>query len=266
MKTIKKAWINAVFLVATLVVNTLGGMGVINGMSQKDVSDMFSTLITPSPFAFSIWGLIYSLLIIAVIVMINKTKKGDKYYQGAVNEISVLFWISCILNIVWIIAFSYLLIELSVVFILGFAVTLALICQRLLKVNDGKHWLLPLTFGIYAGWLFIATVVNVAVMLVKIEWNGFGLPEEIWATIILIVSIILVLLVLFRIRNAAFPLPIAWAYFGIYHSLRSPMGFNGQFILPQNTALVGMIVLIIIAAVQFYLNRFWVIPKIKCEN
>ena len=33
----------------TLVINTLGAMGVINGMSQKAVSDAYPTLITPSP-------------------------------------------------------------------------------------------------------------------------------------------------------------------------------------------------------------------------
>ena len=64
MDTTKKAWINAGFLLVTLIVNALGGLGFINGLSQKEVSDMFDTIITPSPSTFSIWGLIYSLLII----------------------------------------------------------------------------------------------------------------------------------------------------------------------------------------------------------
>lgn len=36
MKLITKSWINAMLLVLTLVVNGLGAMGVINGLSQKD--------------------------------------------------------------------------------------------------------------------------------------------------------------------------------------------------------------------------------------
>src|SRR5699024_11823508 len=53
-------------------------------------------------------------------------------------------------------------------------------------LNDRKYWLLPLTFGLNAGWLFIATVVNIAAYLVQIEWDGFGIAEDTWALIIMI--------------------------------------------------------------------------------
>lgn len=259
MKKTKKAWINGLFLAATLVINTLGAFGFINGLSQKEISDMFVTLITPSPSTFSIWSVIYSLLIISIIVMI--VKKDDSYYKSAVNQISTLFWISCILNIAWIVAFSYVQIELSVLFILGFVITLSLICRELLKIQDSKRWLLPLSFGIYTGWLFIATVVNIAAMLVKLKWNGFGIAAEVWAIIILMIAILLVIAVLLKIRNAAFPLPIAWAYFGIYQFLNAPEGFKGEFGLIQNIALAGMVVLVVLAGIQFYRNKLSIIPK-----
>ena len=131
----------------TLIINTFGALGLINGLSQKEISDMYVTLITPSPATFRIWSVIYTLLIISVIMMI--VKKDTPYYKDALNQISRLFIISCIFNIGWIITFSYILIELSVVLIFAFVITLSLICQKLLKINDGKHFLLPLTFGIY---------------------------------------------------------------------------------------------------------------------
>ena len=259
MEKTKKAWINGLFLAVTLVINTLGALGFINGLSQKEISDMFVTLITPSPSTFSIWSVIYSLLIISIIVMI--VKKDDSYYKSAINQISTLFWVSCILNIAWIVAFSYVQIELSVLFVFGFLITLSLICQKLLKIQDRKRWLLPLSFGIYTGWLFIATVVNIAAMLVKIRWNGFGIAAEVWAIIILIIAILLVIAVLLKIHNAAFPLPIAWAYFGIYQFLNAPEGFKGEFGLLQNIALAGMVVLVVLAGIQFYRNKLSIIPK-----
>ena len=188
-------------------------------------------------------------------------KKDDTYYTRAVNRITPLFIASCILNMAWIITFSYVMIELSVLLIFALVITLALICQELRKVNDGKHWLLPLSFGIYTGWLFIATVVNTAAMLVKLNWNGFGLADDIWAIIILIMAILLVIVVLLKIRNAAFPLPVAWAYFGIYQFLNAPQGFNGEFGLLQNIALAGVVVLVALAAIQFYRNHMLLIPK-----
>jgi hypothetical protein len=255
----RRAWINALFLVVTLVINTLGAIGIINGLTQKQISDMYVTLITPSPATFSIWSVIYLLLIISVIVMI--VNKKDPYYQSAADQISVLFWISCILNIAWIVSFSFLLVELSVFFILAFAISLALICMKLAQIQEGKRWLLPLTFGLYTGWLTIATVVNIAAALVKLKWDGFGIAEETWATIILVVAVLLALVILLKTRNAAYPLPIAWAYFGIFQFLKAPEGFRGEFGLLQTVALAGMAVLVILAAIQLYRNRFSVLSK-----
>lgn len=254
----KKAWINALFLAITLAINAFGAIGLINGLTQKQISDMYVTLITPSPATFAIWSVIYTLLLISMIVII--LKKDDPYYQQVIDQISALFRISCILNVAWIIAFSYIQIELSVLFILGFVIVLSLICQRLLKIQDGKRWLLPLSFGIYTGWLFIATVVNIATALVKLKWNGFGTADETWAIIILIVAVLLVIWVLSKNRNAAFPLPVAWAYFGIHQYLNAPNGFKGEFGLLQTIALAGMFVLLGVAAIRFYQNNFSLLP------
>lgn len=56
----KQALINGVFFLVTLVVNGLGAAGKINGLSQKEISDRYVTLITPSASTFSIWSLILS--------------------------------------------------------------------------------------------------------------------------------------------------------------------------------------------------------------
>ena len=259
MDRTKKAWINALFFIITLAINALGAMGVINGLSQKDISDKYQTLITPSPSTFSIWGVIFTLVIISLIVMI--VKKKDLYYQKAIDNITILFRASCIFNILWMITFSYLFIELSTLFSLGFVITLALICLKLKRIHMNNHFLLPLTFGLYTGWVMIATVVNVAAALVKLKWNGFGMPDEIWASITLGLAIILVIIVVKSNKNAVIPMPIAWAYLGIYQNLKSPDGVNGQYGMLQIVSLVGMAILIGIAAIRLYKNHFILLPE-----
>ncbi len=76
MERTKKAWINLVLLAVTLAVNTLGALGVINGLSQKEVSDRFPTLITPSPSTFSIWGVIYGLVILGTVALAAPQVRG----------------------------------------------------------------------------------------------------------------------------------------------------------------------------------------------
>lgn len=256
--TRRAAWINAAIFVVTLVVNGLGAAGVINGLSQKEISDRYITLITPSPATFSIWSVIYTFLLISIAVMILKSE--DPYYRAAVKEISTLFRISSVLNILWIVSFSFLLVEISVLFIFSFLVVLTLILGRLLKLQTGRRWLLPLTFGLYAGWLIIATVVNIASALVKMEWTGFGIAPATWSVVILLIGVVLASLIMMRLQNAILALPVAWAYFGIYQFLVSPVGFKGAYPTLQITALVGSGILIGASAIQFYRNHWHPVP------
>ena len=40
MNRMRRAWGNLLFFVMTLIINTLGATGWINGMTQKDISDL----------------------------------------------------------------------------------------------------------------------------------------------------------------------------------------------------------------------------------
>ncbi|BES66120.1 hypothetical protein SANA_25590 [Gottschalkiaceae bacterium SANA] len=261
MKGKTKAWINAILLVFTLIINGMGAFGLINGLSQKEVSDMYPTLITPSPSTFSIWSVIYTFLILSIIVLIVKSK--EPYYEHALDAISPLFWLSCVLNIVWIISFSYNLIGLSTIFIFAFLIVMVLLIQQIGKIQRKGRWLLPVAFGLYSGWLFIATLVNISAWLVKIDWNRFGISSEIWSVIILFVAVGLTFMVLTSTKNAIFPIPIAWAYFGIYQNLLAPQGFQGRFDLLQNVALIGMVLLIGLSTIQLYKNGYQVMPDLS---
>lgn len=253
----KKVGINALFFIATLIVNFLGGSGYINGTTQSEVSNEYFTLITPSGTTFSIWGLIYGLVALSLIVMY--WKRNEDYYQAAIDRITPLFIVSSILNMAWIVLFSFVQVALSTLVIFIYVIVLALICMRLLDIHDGDHFLLPLTFGLYTGWLMIATVVNVATTLVKSGWEGFGIADNAWAFIILIIAALLVMFVTYRTGNAVLPLPVAWAYYGIYQNLMN--AHDGNFRLLEITAIVGMVVLIGMTAIQFYRNRYGVLPR-----
>ncbi|MCH4886875.1 tryptophan-rich sensory protein [Acidaminobacter sp. JC074] len=257
MTTKRKAWINGILLLLTLIVNGLGASGFINNMSQKEISDMYQTLITPSPATFSIWSVIYILLILSIVMMI--VKKDYNYYRQATEKLSYLFWLSCGLNIIWIISFSYDLIGLSSIFIFAFSIVLVLMIQAVGKLQSQKRLLLPAAFGLYGGWLFIATVVNISAWLIKIEWNGFNVSPEIWSSIVLLVAVALTAVVLLKTENAIFPMPIAWAYYGINNSLSA----LGSYRLLQTIALIGMVVLIGMSAIQLYKNKYAIMPIVN---
>lgn len=254
MKTKTKAWVNLGLFLLTLFVNFLGGTGRINNSSQGEVSDTYQTLITPAGFTFSIWSVIYLLLFVSMIVML--VKHNETYYQKAIERITPFLWVSYATNIIWIVLFSYIQIGLSTIFIFAYLFSLTFIVKQLKDLSGKREWLLPLTFGLNTGWLFIASVVNVAAFLVQIEWQGFGISETTWAAIMMVVAVLLVVLVGLNLQNAAFPLPIAWAFFGIFSELQT-VGASG---LLSMIAIVSLIFLLVVATFIFIRNDKSIYP------
>ncbi len=115
MTTKKKAILNVGLLLLTFLVNFLGASGFINGMSQADVSDKYHTLITPAGFTFSIWGIIYTLILVSALWMVKNSERRST--KRLIERISPLFWFSLVSNMLWIVAFSFELIGLSTIFI-----------------------------------------------------------------------------------------------------------------------------------------------------
>lgn len=260
MKGVKGTWLDGLFLLATLGMNGLGGSGFFNGLSQGEVSFRYPTLLTPSPGTFGIWGLIYGLLLASILMRIAKSKEENEEEARAMRSCSRLFRLSCVLNMGWIVAFSYLQLWISLGIILALAITLALISRVLQGTEWGRGWLLPLTFGIYGGWLFIATVVNVTVTLVKEEWGGFGFPPEAWGLVMLVLGVLLVALILLRLQNGAYPLPVAWGYLGI------SLAQGGSQPVLMAVALAGAGVLVLLAVLQFFRNGRAVLPESVAEK
>ena len=87
-----------------------------------------------------------------------------------------------------------------------------------------------------------------------------GIAPATWSVAILLVGVVLASLVMFALHNAILPLPVAWAYFGIYQFLVSPVGFKGAYPTLQIVALVGSGLLIGAAAIQLYRNHWHPIP------
>jgi hypothetical protein len=70
-------------------------------------------------------------------------------------------------------------------------------------------------FSVYLGWITIASIANVSVTLVSINWNGFGISPEIWATLITIVALLIALLVVATRKDIGYGFVIVWALIGI---------------------------------------------------
>jgi translocator protein len=207
-------FINLLFYLGVIVVNVLAVTLPLGGNSTGEISDKYHTSITPAGYAFSIWGLIYLLL--AGFILYQFRAQGDS--AKLIRSISIPFIVSCAANMTWLLLWHYLQIELSVAAMVLLLVSLIAIYRKtagLVSPTPGEGWLVKLPFSIYLGWISVATIVNVSIVLKKNGWDGFGLSETAWAVIMLCVGALLAVLVSFPYRNWAYPLVFVWAYVAI---------------------------------------------------
>ena len=209
-------WINILFFVLTVIVNSLAGnTTILGGKLTAEISDANPTLITPAGYVFSIWGIIYILLGSFVVFQALPSQQG----KGFQKSVGWLFVLSSIANIVWLFLWQFEYLSFSVVVIFLLLATLILIYLRL---NIGKSAVslreklaVHVPFSIYLGWITIASIANVSVFLVSENWDGFGIGAETWATLIIVVALILTVLVLATRKDIAYSLVIIWALVGI---------------------------------------------------
>jgi hypothetical protein len=209
-------WINIIAFALTVLVNGLAGSTtILGGKSTAEISDANPTLITPAGYVFSIWGIIYILLGIFVVFQALPSQKGKGYQE----RIGWLFVLSSLLNIAWLFLWQFEYLSLSVVLMFLLLATLIAIYLRL---NIGKS-AVPLReklavhvpFSVYLGWITIASIANVSVTLVSVGWDGFGINQETWATLIIIIALLITLLVVATRKDIAYGLVVIWALLGI---------------------------------------------------
>ncbi|MNN17679.1 hypothetical protein D3C81_1308730 [compost metagenome] len=209
-------WLNLLALVLVLIVNLLAERLPLGGKTTGQISAQYPVLIAPAGYAFSIWIVIYALLVGFVIYGFTKRARESKVVQ----EIGVFFILSCLFNVAWLFFWHYEKIIGSVLIMFGLLLTLIVIYIR---VNDRRNdpltalecWLVRLPFSIYLGWICVATIVNVASALYAIEWNGFGLSDTIWTIIMLTVATLIAFWLGLKFTDPAVVLVFIWAFIAI---------------------------------------------------
>ncbi len=208
--------INVVVFIVTVAVNALAGSTtLLNGKTSGEISDLYPTLITPAGYTFSIWGLIYMLLLIFIIY---QALPGNRE-QSFLSKVSFLFALSGILNVLWLFLWHYELITLSVMLMFALLATLIAIYLRLdigrVDVALREKVCVHVPFSVYLGWITVASIANVAVALTFVGWDGGGVEPVTWAMLVIVVALLITLAVIATRKDAAYSLVLVWALAGI---------------------------------------------------
>lgn len=131
---------------------------------------------------------------------------------GMVNKIGWWFVASALLNGLWIVAWHYQKLPLSLLVMLGLLAVLVLINARL---STEAMSITKAAFGIYLGWICIAAIANVTALLVDFQWTGWGLSEQSWTIVMIAAGLLISSITLLRLNNPFIGLSVVWAFAGI---------------------------------------------------
>ncbi len=127
-----------------------------------------------------------------------------------------MFILSSLFNAGWIFAWHYNQIALSVALMLLILLTLMRAAWLLREphCSPKEELALRVPFGIFFGWITVATIANISVWLVSLSWNGFGLSRGVDGDHP-VRGRAIIGVTMWRIRSVAYGLTALWAYTGI---------------------------------------------------
>lgn len=190
------------------------------------LSDKYQTLVTPAPYAFAIWGIIFtSELIWTVVQCFPKYRSHELVVKG----VGYNFCLASLAQCVWTFLFGLEKMVLSLVAMVSILVPLlkilaATTTQTTKATTLSEYWLLKFPFAIHASWIMAATLINVNVVAVF-----YNAPAAIqttigWGSLSILfgVGILAILGKQHRARVWVVPCVLAWASFAIGKELSSP--------------------------------------------
>mmetsp|Transcript_15911 Transcript_15911/g.24220 ORF Transcript_15911/g.24220 Transcript_15911/m.24220 type:complete len:324 (+) Transcript_15911:273-1244(+) len=220
--------------VAAYILNVLVTFG-IGGRSNAIISEKYQSLVTPSGWAFSIWGVIFLAQAVFTVVQTRPDYSNHVLVQKGVGY---KYAVACIFQAMWTICFTeFEYISLSFVAMSGILISLwtLFVDQRVYSSNSKKdgdtaatssnttNLLLVFPFSIHFGWIMAAWLVNLNVVLVAA--GGSELQQLILAALSLLIIWFLGVYVTNIMKPPSFTIGLVmlWTALGITAELTNPI-------------------------------------------
>lgn len=201
-------------ILATIGFNALANILPLMGRTTGDLSDAYPVPFTPAGYVFSIWGVIYLGLIVFGVWQARPRQAADPRLRAVAPWVIL----SGAMNVGWLVLWHAERVVLSTLPIVGLLLSLMVIYETLSSGRmDGRwmRWAARVPFGIYLGWLTVATAANLAVSGWDLGWRGAPFGADVWALVVVGVAALIGLRVLQARGDVAYALVLVWAFVGI---------------------------------------------------
>jgi len=191
---------------------------------NAELSEKYQTLLTPTGWAFAIWGVIFAAEgIFAIVQMLPKYRHDPMIQDG----VFIWYFVSCLVQSAWTLAFGYEVIILALIFMISILVSLAIILVLQNKVeSDGslfEYWFFRFPFSIHCGWIVSATCLNIGVLAVDADSSSKTQSGLAIACLVFIVLCSFAATFFPKSPNYAIPGVACWTTLAITFELSDPV-------------------------------------------
>lgn len=234
-------WTVLFVVVLSIAFSSLVDLLPIGGVSIGTMSARYQTPFTPAPYAFAIWGLIYASLIVYCVAQLLPSRRSATVFDRLAPWVIA----SNLLCAAWVLVFRYGLLGVStgiIVATLVAALAAFLVASGAVK-RGGHRFVLTVPFALLLGWLCVATIANVALLLTAHGWSGGRLGAQGWTVTMLAVAVVIACAVGVGFRQFIVPAVVAWAALAIWVASSETHGTSAAAALAAAvvTALVAMV-------------------------
>jgi len=230
-KSKRTAIITLISFVIVVVVNVVANVLPINGVSTAEIANSYPNLFAPASFTFAIWGVVYVMVFGYTLYQFKLFSTLRYQIHDLLMSTSITLIFVNLINSAWVVTWHYNMIEVScglivVLLLLLISINLRLRYQRF---DGNSNFLIKATFNVYLGWVTIATVANIVILLVSLSWDGLGISEEIWTSIIIVVAALIIVASIFSYQSLTIGCVGLWAFTGLVYQHLSAEGFDSQY-------------------------------------
>lgn len=244
--------LNATGIIGVLIVNFLANSLPINGMTTGEVSNQYSTLFTPAGYTFAIWSVIFlGLLLFGIYQLSSWINAKNEESKAITSAMGYAVFLNSIANMGWIIAWHHQQFLVTIGFMLIILSTLLYINRTIYlfdDMHDSSKWFrrfVEIPFGLYLGWICVATIANVAVYLQSINAITDPYNERILSIIMIIISGLVATVLVYKWRNIPSAIAIVWGLLGIYFKRFDYVKFNPI----MSTTLIMTLVILVVSVI-----------------
>jgi len=211
--------INLLALILLVYWNYLSNTGILTGKTMVELSAKYDSLFTPAGYAFSIWGLIYTWLLVSAVYLFVVLIR-NKELSLSLSVVRCIPWlvVAYFFTGAWLYFWLNEQIFISVVVMIFILMTLGWCVIRNLEViqetSGIEKWLFWQPVIIYFGWINVATIANIAAYLNAIDFS-LGLEQQTWTILLIVIAAGLGFLMLRFKNTSAYALVLVWAFVAI---------------------------------------------------